>query len=266
MLSEDFCHAKTPDCPECPAKPLCPSARRFHQGAPRDAEKKETAAKKAQALAPAPSRAPHEGLKWPRIRETTSSFISDRRHPAAASSCSLEACGSTSSRRTSTSRVLPGDDPVAGAVELARRKADSVSKRVDDGFVIGADTIVWGDGFVLGKPRDRGDARRMLELLSGRTHRVTTGFAVVRVSSRTMLSGEVTARVTMRRITAAEIEAFVASGEADDKAGAYGIQGAAGAFVTQVEGSRDAVVGLPVQEVLDALAELGWRHPTGAVT
>jgi septum formation protein len=162
--------------------------------------------------------------------------------------------------------VLPGDDPVAGAVELARRKAHSVSKRVDDGFVIGADTVVWGDGFVLGKPRDRDDARRMLALLSGRTHRVTTGFAVVHVRSRAMLSGEVTARVTMRPITASEIEAFVASGEADDKAGAYGIQGAAGAFVTQVDGSRDAVVGLPVQNVLDALAELGWRHPTGAVT
>jgi septum formation protein len=162
--------------------------------------------------------------------------------------------------------VLPGDGAVAGAVELARRKADNVSKQVDRGFVIAADTVVWGEGFVLGKPRDRRDARRMLELLSGRTHCVTTGYAVVHVGSRTMRSGEVTARVTMRAIQAPEIDAFLASGEADDKAGAYGIQGAAGAFVTQVDGSRDTVVGLPVQQVLDALAEIGWRRPTRVFT
>jgi septum formation protein len=158
----------------------------------------------------------------------------------------------------------PGTDPAVAAVELARRKAASVARRVAAGFVIGADTIVWGDDFVLGKPLDRADARRMLAMLAGRTHRVTTGFAVTSVRDGRSVAGQSTARVTMRRIPEAEIDAYVASGEADDKAGAYGIQGAAGGFVTQVDGGRDTVIGLPVQEVLDALAGLGWRRPAAA--
>ena len=80
-----------------------------------------------------------------------------------------------------------------------------------------------------------------------------------------MRSGLATARVTMRLDASAEIEAFVARGEADDKAGAYGIQGAAARFVTRVEGGRDTVIGLPVQDVLDALSELGWRRVDGVI-
>ena len=157
--------------------------------------------------------------------------------------------------------AVDAGDPVRTAIELAARKARSVALRVGRGFVVGADTVVWGDGFVFGKPADRSDARRMLGVLSGRTHRVTTGFAVVNAASDERRSGEATARVTMRRIMAEEIDSFVGSGEADDKAGAYGIQSAAMRFISQVEGGRDTVIGLPVQEVLDALAELGYRRP-----
>jgi nucleoside triphosphate pyrophosphatase len=155
--------------------------------------------------------------------------------------------------------IADGDDPVAACVELATRKAQSVALRVPHGFVVGADTVVWDEGWILGKPKDRADARRMLGMLSGRTHRVTTGYAAVHVPTKTVRTGEATARVTMRRLTPAEIDAYLATGEADDKAGAYGIQGAASRFVTQVEGPRDTVVGLPVERVLDLLAELGFR-------
>jgi septum formation protein len=155
----------------------------------------------------------------------------------------------------------PGADVPSAAVEIARRKASSVAARITGGFVIGADTIVWGEGFVLGKPQDRADARRMLARLAGATHYVTTGFAVAAAPSGPIVTGQATARVTMRPIPSAEIEAYVASGEADDKAGAYGLQGAASRFVTRVEGGRDTVIGLPVQEVLDALAGIGWRRP-----
>jgi len=161
-----------------------------------------------------------------------------------------------------------GAAPPQAAVELARRKAASVAGRIAHvssgrygaAFVIGADTIVWGDGFVLGKPQHRGDARRMLALLAGRTHCVTTGYAIVSVKDGAIVSGQSTSRVTMRPVPQAEIDAYVASGESDDKAGAYGIQGAASGFVTRVDGGRDTVIGLPVQDVLDALAGLGWRR------
>lgn len=154
-----------------------------------------------------------------------------------------------------------GCDPVAAARDLARRKAMSVAERVPRGFVIGADTIVWTDGRIFGKPANRDDARRVLAFLSGRTHQVTTGFAVLHAPSLRSVSAHRTARVTMRPLTAAEIDAYVASGEADDKAGSYGIQGAAAAFVTAVEGGRDVVIGLPVDAVLESLASLGFPLP-----
>jgi septum formation protein len=138
--------------------------------------------------------------------------------------------------------------------------------RVSGGFVIGADTIVWGDGWKLGKPRDRSDARGMLSFLSGKTHRVTTGYAVIRAATRTLKSGQVTARVTMRKLLPSEIDAYVASGEADDKAGAYAIQGGAAGFVSRVEGGRDTVVGLPVQDVIDMLRDMGYGPPIHAIS
>jgi septum formation protein len=158
--------------------------------------------------------------------------------------------------------VADESDPVELAVGLAMRKARSVSMRVGGGFVLGADTVVWSAEGIFGKPKDRSDARRILSALSGGTHQVTTGWAVIRSSPHAVRSGHATSRVTMRRLTAAEIESLVASGEADDKAGAYAIQGAASKFITNLEGGRDTVIGLPVQEVLDALCDLGYRLPS----
>jgi len=161
--------------------------------------------------------------------------------------------------------VTEAREPVKVAVELARRKAHSVSLRVPPGFILGADTVVWLDGESFGKPRDRSDARRILGLLSGRTHQVTTGYAIIRSSPHAVRTRHATTRVTMRHLSPSDIEDLVTSGDADDKAGAYGIQGAASEFVAIVEGGRDNVIGLPVQDVLDALFDLGFRNPSGVM-
>ncbi len=133
----------------------------------------------------------------------------------------------------------------------ALRKALSVPSKLRRTFVLAADTIVVYEGLGLGKPRDEADARDMLSRLSGKTHQVITGVAVVdgRDAPRRQASGSAISKVTFRRISAREIAAYVATGEPLDKAGAYGIQGEAGKFVASVDGPLDNVVGLPVRRV-----------------
>jgi septum formation protein len=125
----------------------------------------------------------------------------------------------------------------------------------DDEVVVGADTVVTLGARVLGKPRDRGDARSMLRQLSGRTHEVVTGIAVVRgpVSAAT----RVTTQVTFRTLTDAEVDWYLATGEPDDKAGAYGLQGAGAVLVERVDGSDTNVIGLPLAETVTLLREVG---------
>lgn len=117
-----------------------------------------------------------------------------------------------------------------------------------------ADTVVALDGALLHKPVDAEDGRRMLRALAGRAHAVTTRFALATKAARHVES--VDTRVTFRPLEPDEIEAYVASGEGEDKAGGYGIQGAAGAFISRIEGSYGAVVGLPLAEVSVALRRL----------
>jgi len=145
--------------------------------------------------------------------------------------------------------------PSALAGILARAKAADVAARHGGAVVIGADTLVDLDGQVLNKPRDREDAVRMLSLLTGRTHRVHTGIAVVRGSVR--LSEVVTAGVTLHSASLAQIEAYVATGEPLDKAGAYAAQGLGAALVERVEGSYLCVVGLPLLALRALLREIG---------
>jgi len=145
--------------------------------------------------------------------------------------------------------------PSALAGILARAKAADVAARHGCAVVIGADTLVDLDGQVLNKPRDREDAVRMLSLLTGRTHRVHTGIAVVRGNVR--LSEVVTAGVTLRAASLAQIEAYVATGEPLDKAGAYAAQGLGAALVERVEGSYLCVVGLPLLALRALLREIG---------
>jgi len=123
-------------------------------------------------------------------------------------------------------------------------------------LVLAADTVVECEGEILVKPNDPDDARRMLAALSGKVHAVFTAYALT-AGGNVIEAGLATSHVTFRPLTAAEIEDYVASGEPMDKAGAYGIQGRGTDFIIQVEGSRDNVMGLPMPEVLAALAGLG---------
>lgn len=148
---------------------------------------------------------------------------------------------------------LPGEAPEELVSRLAEAKATHVLRAhaADRPVVLAADTVVVVDGTVLGKPADAADAAAMLRRLSGRTHEVLTGVAVAR-GDRVEVVVERTA-VTFAELDDAEIAAYVGTGEPLDKAGAYGIQGRGGNFVTRIEGSYDNVVGLPTRTVRDLL-------------
>jgi len=152
-------------------------------------------------------------------------------------------------------------EPASHYVErIARTKAQVGWERTQDRKlaerpVLGADTEVVLDGEVFGKPRDADDAIRMIKRLSGRTHQVLTAVAIrFRDTTEVELS---MSRVTLRRLAAAEIGRYVATGEPLDKAGAYAIQGRAAAFISRIEGSYTGIVGLPLCETATLLARLG---------
>lgn len=149
--------------------------------------------------------------------------------------------------------------PIRFARAAARAKALSAAGSVRRGLVIGVDTVVTIDGLILGKPAGRSEARTMLERLSGRTHRVISGVAVAIRPGARVLTGVETTRVTFRRLSPAEIERYIATDEPYDKAGAYGIQERAGAFVRRVCGCYVNVVGLPVGLLLELLERAGWK-------
>lgn len=148
---------------------------------------------------------------------------------------------------------LPGEEPIAYVVRLARDKAEAVYRELAGRessangrglIVLGADTTVVVDGEILAKPEDAADAARMLRKLSGRSHRVITGVALATVGG-TEVAAEVTA-VRFVTLGEEEIAAYVASGEPMDKAGAYAIQGGAAKWIPRIEGCYFNVVGLPL--------------------
>lgn len=142
-------------------------------------------------------------------------------------------------------------EPTERAIRIASDKAGAVAKLRPEALVIGADTIVAfevDDTYVhLEKPTDSEDAKRMLRLLSGRTHLVITG--VVLIWPAGLHSFSETTLVTFRNLSQAEIDSYVATGEPLDKAGGYAIQGGAAGFATDIEGSRDNVIGLPSEKL-----------------
>lgn len=148
-----------------------------------------------------------------------------------------------------------GEDPASYVLELARLKAEGVSGRRPEDLVLAADTDVSVDGRILGKPADPDDALRMLQLLRGRTHEVTT--AVVVRCAGVERAGLRTARVTMRAFCDDEARAYIATGEPMDKAGGYAVQEFGGSFVDAVEGCYNAVVGLPLCLTVELLRESG---------
>ena len=156
--------------------------------------------------------------------------------------------------------LLDGEDPFAAAERLARSKAVSAASAgaaagEPGSLVIAADTLVVLEGRALGKPRDRADARGMLRALSGCRHEVVTGVALSHHG--VLVSGRDVTEVLFSSLGDATIARYVESGEADDKAGAYALQGIAGFFIDRIEGSPSNVVGLPVRLLYTLAARLG---------
>lgn len=140
----------------------------------------------------------------------------------------------------------------------ARLKAESVALRYPGRWVLGADTMVVLDGALLGKPSDRNEAVQMLRRLSGKTHRVLTGLALVcRGDPRSPILREAESRVTFRELTNEQIEDYLNRVDTLDKAGAYGIQEEGDRLVAQLEGSYSNVVGLPKELLPPMLEEIG---------
>jgi len=150
----------------------------------------------------------------------------------------------------------PGETPDEHVVRLAGLKAAEVAKRRSSGTILAADTVVFLDGVLLGKPADPTDAARMLRTISGRRHEVFTGLSVVRCSDGAKAAGLERTRVLVRELSDREIEGYVAGGEPLDKAGSYAIQECGAALVSGIDGCFYNVVGLPVVRLIRLLEEL----------
>jgi len=147
---------------------------------------------------------------------------------------------------------LPGEAPETFARRVALEKACDVASRRPGACVLAADTVVVVDGCLFGKPAGRDDARHMLQMLSGRAHRVLTAVALVDAAA-TVDEVLIESVVEFRSLAIAELEAYLDSAEPYDKAGAYAVQGEAKKFVKAVRGSYSNVIGLPMEAVTDLL-------------
>jgi len=149
------------------------------------------------------------------------------------------------------------ETPEKHVVRLAREKACEVGRNYPERWILAADTVVVVDNRVLGKPRDAKEAGEMLRLLSGREHRVTTGYCLLHLSRSKRKEGHVTSRVRIKLLSPKEIRWYISTREPFDKAGAYAIQGKGAFMIKEVSGSYTNVVGLPLCEVIEALKEVG---------
>ncbi len=155
----------------------------------------------------------------------------------------------------------PGESPHDLVQRLAAAKAELVAARaVGPAIVIAADTIVTLEGHIFGKPRSSDDARRMVEKLSGRTHAVLTGVALIRLPDAERLTFVESTLVHFAALSAEEISRYLATGEPHNKAGAYAIQGRAGRYIPRIEGCYFNVVGPPLARLQQTLASLGWSE------
>ena len=162
-------------------------------------------------------------------------------------------------------RPQAGESPEDYVVRVAREKALDVSSRVVDSVVLSADTVVTIDGHILGKPRDRRDAIRMLTQLSGREHQVFTAVCVLDQRDDQIREAVEKTAVSFRQLTGLEIEGYVERENIMDKAGAYAIQGFASVFIPRISGSYSNVMGLPlamVYELLGRSPSLSDRRPS----
>ena len=165
-----------------------------------------------------------------------------------------------------TFSVIPSDfdestvalsDPDSYVITLAESKAVDISQKHPAGWVIGADTIVLIDRKILGKPASKEKARDMLQRLSGKTHQVLTGYCICCKKKNRFFSETIKTDVRFKKLSDAEIEWYIQTGEPFDKAGAYAIQGIGAFLVKSVNGSYTNVVGLPVCEIIEFLTKEG---------
>lgn len=153
---------------------------------------------------------------------------------------------------------LKGEKPLAYVRRIARAKAEKIAQSRPDAYVLAADTTVYCGQRILGKAESDEEARAFLRLLSGRRHRVTTAVSLTAPAPARARHFDVTATVKFKRLSEAEIDSYVAGGDWRGKAGAYGIQGAAAAFVSFMSGSYTTIVGLPLYETIKALRNAGY--------
>lgn len=153
---------------------------------------------------------------------------------------------------------LKGESPKDFALRVSAEKALSVAGNLDDDcVVIGADTIVAVGREILGKPKNEEEAKTMLTKISGREHTVITAFSIVKPKAEILHRELVKTRVLIKTLTPEEIKSYVETGEPMDKAGAYGAQGVGAFMIREIHGSYTNVVGLPLSQLVDALADLG---------
>lgn len=155
--------------------------------------------------------------------------------------------------------VLANETPEEHVVRLSIDKAKEVAERenVSGRWFIGSDTVVLLDDRILGKPADEKEAAEMLSALSGNSHTVLSGYAIIDREKREIVSDAVATEVCFRELTEEEITGYIASGEPMDKAGSYAIQGKAGVFVERISGSYNNVVGMPLCQVIEVLKRMG---------
>lgn len=149
--------------------------------------------------------------------------------------------------------VITSNDPIATTEELALKKAKAVAAGLEEGIVIGADTVVTFRGEILGKPSDQSDARRMITMLQGNSHMVYTGVSLVDAATGCCTCFHVGTKVMVSSMSEEEIEEYISSEEPYDKAGSYGIQGSFSRYIEGIEGDYFNVVGLPIHELYERL-------------
>lgn len=157
-----------------------------------------------------------------------------------------------------TEEIITKNEPAEVTKELSYQKAMAVAGQVEEGIVIGADTVVSIDGKILGKPADTEEAREMIHKLQGKSHMVYTGVTVIVKSDETVSASSFAegTKVNVAPMTEDEIEAYILTSEPYDKAGAYGIQGLFGKFIEGIEGDYFNVVGLPVHRLYEELKKI----------
>lgn len=155
---------------------------------------------------------------------------------------------------------IDGESPRQHVARLALDKAQAIAHKYPASMVLGADTIVVIDGLILGKPKNKKQARQMLERLSGREHKVFTGFTLRRTASRFIKTKVIQSAVQFKLISPAEMEWYISGDEPYDKAGGYAVQGKGASFIKSIRGSYTNVIGLPLCEVLEELQKSGAIH------